>query len=983
MHATSRSRHFPRLTTNRFPLSSLLSLAIIIAGLTAGPDFNDVHRPLASRPPFPRRKEEEKKPSQARLSPEQATRLAINDLQAISVGYHLNHPRHLVDFTTEEVRVIARRSGLEWHWQLTYVGTKGTALPDLALAAVAPVQDAPGRVSYARGSGLIEQYYAQTGAVEQQFVITRPLALDGADLVIRGRVRCAGQFATIPQGWEWWQGKSAVSLGTVKVTDASGNDVPATMEVTAEHTQIVVTGTALARAAYPVTIDPEIGTNDFRISDMGPDGNADFDAFPPSVAYNPTNNEYLVVWYGEDNTGSLARGEFEIFGQRLNAATGEEVGANDFRISDMGPDGDANFDAFFPAVAYDSTNNEYLVVWQGDDDTDPLVDNEREIFGQRLNAATGEEVGANDFRISDMGPDGDADFGAFEPAVVYNPANNEYLVVWEGYDNTGLLVDDEYEIFGQRLNAATGEEVGANDFRISDMGPDGDENFDAYNPSVAYNSTNNEYLVVWYGDDNIALLVDGEREIFGQRLNAATGEEVGANDFRISDMGPNGDAKFGAAGQAVAYNPTNNEYLVVWQGDDNTSPLVDGEREIFGQRLNAATGAEVGAKDFRISDMGPNGDTEFDADKPAVAYNPTNNEYLVVWHGDDNTGLLVNDEFEIFGQRLNAATGAEVGTNDFRISDMGPDGNANFSALIPAVAYNSTNNEYLVVWRGDDNTAPLVAGEFEIFGQRLSGAAASLFASVLPNSRSVQVGTVASASATIINTGSVAVPGCTFAPVASLPALFHFRQTDCATNVPIGTQDAPITIGAFSSGCFLFSFQPTKPIPTTQVGFTFACLDSLPAPTFTGLNTLLLSASLTPVADVVPTVQTLCNDGIVNIPKKTGQGNFVVTTENLGSEDTLTVRADTGETELPLTLTLCKLIPATGQCRAAPGPKVKTKIGAGAKPKFAVFVEQTTPKKIGYDWAVNRIFVRFRDGSKAIRGLTSVAVRTHPQACGP
>src|SRR4029450_13795992 len=108
MHATSRSRHLPQLTTKRFSVSSLLSLALIIAGLTTGPALNDVHRPLASRPPFPGRKEEAKKPSQARISPEQATRLALNDLQATSVGYHLTHPRHVVDFTTEEERVIAR-----------------------------------------------------------------------------------------------------------------------------------------------------------------------------------------------------------------------------------------------------------------------------------------------------------------------------------------------------------------------------------------------------------------------------------------------------------------------------------------------------------------------------------------------------------------------------------------------------------------------------------------------------------------------------------------------------------------------------------------------------------------------------------------------------------------------------------------------------------------------------------------------------------
>jgi hypothetical protein len=128
----------------------------------------------------------------------------------------------------------------------------------------------------------------------------------------------------------------------------------------------------------------------------------------------------------------------------------------------------------------------------------------------------------------------------------------------------------------------------------------------------------------------------------------------------------------------------------------------------------------VGDNDFRISDMGPDGDTNYGADEPAVAYNGVNNEYLVVWHGDDNTAPLVVNESEIHGQRLDAATGAQIGANDFRLSDMGPDGNTSFGAVSAAVAYNRVNNEYLVVWSGDDNTAPLVNDEFEIFGQRFS-----------------------------------------------------------------------------------------------------------------------------------------------------------------------------------------------------------------------------------------------------------------------
>ena len=219
---------------------------------------------------------------------------------------------------------------------------------------------------------------------------------------------------------------------------------------------------------------------------------------------------------------------------------------------------------------------------------------------------------------------------------------------------------------------------------------------------------------MWWGDDDIAPLVNNETEIFGQRVNAATGAEIGG-DFRLSDMGPDGNVFYSAVNPAVAYNNTNNHYLVVWWGDDDTVPLVGGEYEIFGQRVNAATGAEIGG-DFRLSDMGPDGNAAYDAHSPAVAYNNTNNQYLVVWQGDDDTGPLVDDEFEIFGQRVNAATGAEIG-GDFRLSDMGPDGNVNYGAVSPAVAYNSTNDHYLVVWWGDDDIAPLVDNEFEIFGQ--------------------------------------------------------------------------------------------------------------------------------------------------------------------------------------------------------------------------------------------------------------------------
>jgi large repetitive protein len=172
--------------------------------------------------------------------------------------------------------------------------------------------------------------------------------------------------------------------------------------------------------------------------------------------------------------------------------------------------------------------------------------------------------------------------------------------------------------------------------RVSVTGLDGDATVDANNSSVAHNPAANQYLIVWQSGPET-----GESEIIGRLVDAA-GTPLGA-EFAVSDMGPPLGAGFEAETPAVAYNSRRNEYLVVWRGDDDAGPLVDGEFEIFAQRLTAG-GDEVGANDRRISTMGPNGDTAYSAEGPAVAYDPTSDQYLVAWEGDDDAGLLVDEE---------------------------------------------------------------------------------------------------------------------------------------------------------------------------------------------------------------------------------------------------------------------------------------------------------------------------------------------------
>ncbi|HEX8144749.1 MAG TPA: hypothetical protein VF553_19425 [Pyrinomonadaceae bacterium] len=440
----------------------------------------------------------------------------------------------------------------------------------------------------------------------------------------------------------------------------------------------------------------------FRISQASSAG-VDRDAAFPDVAYNPEDNEYLVVWEGDGLSGAEFRRVKEIFGQRLNAATGAEIGP-DFLISRMSDSGHTHV-ANQPQIVYNSAAHEYLVVWHGAGATgDP--DEVFEIYGQRL-SRSGVEIG-KDFRISHT-----TDAGKIQENIVrqssnadvaWDSASNQYLVVWEGMGQPEDAV--KVEIYGQLLSAK-GDALGKG-FRISNTTDQG-QGFNASGPEVAFNSANSRYLVVWAG----GFKEMNQSEIWAQGLTAQ-GAQVGAGngDFRISQIttsiGSNRDA--GAA--HVVYNNTVNEYMVVFQATGLAGAGVEGLREIFGQRINAATLQETGPEDFRISNTaGPKNE----ADNPRVSYNSADKEYLVIWRGVRDVG-----PYEIFAQRL-SPLGAEIDA-DFQVSNIaaiGKDRKVNLAS----VACNSASGEYLTVWQGDQLPGPTSRRINEIFGLRIKSSA--------------------------------------------------------------------------------------------------------------------------------------------------------------------------------------------------------------------------------------------------------------------
>lgn len=256
-----------------------------------------------------------------------------------------------------------------------------------------------------------------------------------------------------------------------------------------------------------------------------------------------------------------------------------------------------------------------------------------------------------------------------------------------------------------------------------------------------------------------------------------------------------------------------------------------------------------------------------------------------------------------------------------------------------------------------------------------------LVSSVLPASRSVQVGRSATAFSAVINTGSQTAVNCIIAPRSIVPGGFTFQSTDPVTNQTTGTPNSPVDILPGAIRSFVVAFTPTSELQPTEVEFNIGCENTELASTQMGVNTFLLSASVDPVPDIMAMVATIGGNGIVDVRDNSDagvrSGVFAVATANVGVASSITVSIDTGRAnKLPISVALCETDPLTSLCvnPQKPGNYVTTDIQAGETPTFGVFIN--AQGLVPFDPGVNRVNVRFRDQSGQIRGSTSVAIQT-------
>jgi hypothetical protein len=254
------------------------------------------------------------------------------------------------------------------------------------------------------------------------------------------------------------------------------------------------------------------------------------------------------------------------------------------------------------------------------------------------------------------------------PAIAYNPDRQEYLAVWHN-DRAGN--DD---IQAQRLSKDGTPVEGA--FWIS-AGAGADRRY----PDVTYNSTAQEYMVVWEHEES------GKYNIHA-RIVYGYGGLMGSSDIVIASQ----DTDYKHYAPKVAASSTENKFLVVWQAEQAAKFA----KHVVGQ-LVTWDGA-LDNTHFDISDA-PNGHARSNID---LAYNRTRNEFLVAWQQNDSG----NDD--VYAQRVKVHNGSGLLGSAIAVSD---DANAETNPSVAALPNVGVKGRYLVVFEYDTGSAQGLRGQ--------------------------------------------------------------------------------------------------------------------------------------------------------------------------------------------------------------------------------------------------------------------------------
>lgn len=372
----------------------------------------------------------------------------------------------------------------------------------------------------------------------------------------------------------------------------------------------------------------------------------------PAAVYNSAADEYLLVYeWDEAGDGS----NLDVYGQRLSAG-GARLGAP-FAIA-AGAEHEQR-----PQVGYSSVSDEYLVIFERATSATNF-----DIYGRRVSAAgapvsTAFAIGAT--TVHDR-----------RPQLAYNPAGNQYLVV---YDRDSAGNGSDLDVAGRRVSG-TGAVVGG-EFFIGNILINGVPVHDR-NPHVTWNGTAQEYLVAYEADRND----DGTNfDIVGQRVSA-TGTITGSPKFLASFL--YGGQPGHELSPHLAHDSVNNQYMMAFEVDRNR----DGQNpDVYVRKFRFDAAGEPVVV-VTLAQALANSTLRETA--PRVGYSPVSDENAVVWTVESSPG-----NGDIRAQRI------KINNSNFLIASAFFVSAEAVTEGRPALAFDGESNRYLAVWEHDNTAA--------------------------------------------------------------------------------------------------------------------------------------------------------------------------------------------------------------------------------------------------------------------------------------
>jgi hypothetical protein len=242
----------------------------------------------------------------------------------------------------------------------------------------------------------------------------------------------------------------------------------------------------------------------------------------PAIAYSSKLNEYMITWDDNRNIG----GSY----YTLNI-TARRVSANGTLIGSEIIVSDVISRQFWPDIAYNSVNDQYMITWQ--DMPSGLVG--YDIYAQIVNSdgtLAGPEIAVST-TIEDQGCQ----------RIAYSSKTNTFMIVWQEY-RQGNYNTSKAQIVNSDGTLAGPEIVFTNQ-----------QNFiDQWYPKIAYNPVLNEFMVTCYSWSfpSYGPLF----KIYGQRISA-NGQLIGSRILISSSLNEQYHSM-------IAYNSNSNEYMTTW-----------------------------------------------------------------------------------------------------------------------------------------------------------------------------------------------------------------------------------------------------------------------------------------------------------------------------------------------------------------------------------------------------------------------------------